>query len=253
MYCLSSEGKKPPVFAIYCDEVFTEKTLLKSEHPIYAFVWPGVDGKEFEFTTIDEVASAYMDQILDIQPKGPYYLVGYSFGGYVAHEIAILLRKKFGQKPIVALLDTGHPQVKFEKKDKFLRQKELHGYFHAVADYYFFRGFRFIKERYGKALRFIKKRLNLKFTGDEINQIIFQYALRTSFDYKPNYFDGEMIQFKTHESPVRDPDLGWGVSVKKVTTYPVKGNHKAVLNDRDNKLFISNKLYEYFNNSTNEI
>ncbi|KAK9731260.1 hypothetical protein K7432_018582 [Basidiobolus ranarum] len=47
------------------------------------------------------MASDYLDQIRSIQPKGPYYLLGWSFGGSVAHSIAILLQQ---QNEIVALL-----------------------------------------------------------------------------------------------------------------------------------------------------
>ena len=198
------------------------------------------------------MATAYLDQILDVQPNGPYYLVGFSFGGYVAYEIATMIQKKLGQKPVVALLDTGHPLVKFEKRDKFLRKKEINGYFSAVIDYYFLRGFRFISERYNKALRLIKKKLNIKYTADQINEMIFRFALNTGTDYRPNYFDGEVLEFKTYKNPIRDPDMGWRECVKKITTYPINGDHMDVLRDAENKLIISNKLYEYLNDHTNK-
>lgn len=38
--------------------------------------------------TLPEVAAAYLDQIKTVQPAGPYLLVGWSFGGVVAHEVA---------------------------------------------------------------------------------------------------------------------------------------------------------------------
>lgn len=247
MFCFSSLGSKPPVFAIYCDKVFSNNNVIKSEHPIYSFVWPGVDGKEFEFTTVEEVASAYLKQIRNAQPKEPYYLVGYSFGGYVAYEIAVMLQKKLGQKSVVVLLDTGHPQVKFTKRDKFLRKKEINGYFYAMMDFYFLRGFRFFSEKYHKAVRNIKKRLNYKFTGDEINEIIFRFAWNTGTKYSPEYFDGDVILFKTYENPVRDPDLGWRNSVKKITTFNIPGDHGGILREEEVQLYISEKLSEYFN------
>ena len=34
------------------------------------------------------MASYYADSIRDVQPRGPYILAGYSFGGVVAFEMA---------------------------------------------------------------------------------------------------------------------------------------------------------------------
>lgn len=38
-----------------------------------------------------KMAAHYLDQIQSVQLSGPYYLLGYSFGGYVAFEAACQL------------------------------------------------------------------------------------------------------------------------------------------------------------------
>ncbi|KAK9660912.1 hypothetical protein K7432_018218 [Basidiobolus ranarum] len=52
------------------------------------------------------MASDYLDQIRSIQPKGPYYLLGWSFGGSVAHSIAILLQQRNEKVALLALIDS---------------------------------------------------------------------------------------------------------------------------------------------------
>jgi len=44
--------------------------------------------------SVREMAKAYADSIQALQPEGPYNLVGWSFGGLVAHELAIELRRR---------------------------------------------------------------------------------------------------------------------------------------------------------------
>ena len=39
-------------------------------------------------TQVQEIAAGYIEEIRTVQPKGPYYLGGHSFGGLVAFEMA---------------------------------------------------------------------------------------------------------------------------------------------------------------------
>ncbi|GGN09199.1 hypothetical protein GCM10010109_18370 [Actinoplanes campanulatus] len=54
--------------------------------------------------TAEEMAADYLALIREIQPDGPYHLVGYSLGGTVAHLMATELRRA-GQDVRLALLD----------------------------------------------------------------------------------------------------------------------------------------------------
>ncbi|MGW6727442.1 thioesterase domain-containing protein [Nocardia sp. NPDC055029] len=55
--------------------------------------------------TIRDYAARYVAEIRRIAPHGPYQLLGWSAGGFVAHEIAVLLRAA-GDHVRVVLLDT---------------------------------------------------------------------------------------------------------------------------------------------------
>ncbi|KAJ3146079.1 hypothetical protein HDU86_000536 [Geranomyces michiganensis] len=60
------------------------------------------------FASIDEMAAHYITLVQEVQPKGPYYLVGYSFGGPVAVEMANLLIEKGEIVQHVLLLDPAY-------------------------------------------------------------------------------------------------------------------------------------------------
>ncbi|MEV5205519.1 amino acid adenylation domain-containing protein [Streptomyces sp. NPDC053720] len=55
---------------------------------------------------IEEMADGYVAQIRSVQPHGPYHLLGWSFGGLVAHAIAARLEEQGQQVALLALLDS---------------------------------------------------------------------------------------------------------------------------------------------------
>jgi amino acid adenylation domain-containing protein len=56
--------------------------------------------------TVEEVASHYIEEMLLVQPKGPYRLVGHSFGGLFAFEMAQQLKRRGEDVALLGLLDT---------------------------------------------------------------------------------------------------------------------------------------------------
>ncbi len=89
-------------------------SVLRYEHlarhfpanqPIYAIESRGLSGLPVDYS-VEEMARHYVAQILERQPRGPYYLAGHSFGGLVTYEIARLLTAQGATLGLVGLLDT---------------------------------------------------------------------------------------------------------------------------------------------------
>ena len=55
--------------------------------------------------SIREMAAHYADRIQAHHPTGPYHLLGWSFGGVVAHEVAVELQRRGGVVGRLILLD----------------------------------------------------------------------------------------------------------------------------------------------------
>ncbi|MFF2408064.1 amino acid adenylation domain-containing protein [Streptomyces sp. NPDC058092] len=55
--------------------------------------------------SLAEVAADHLEQIRSVQPTGPYHLLGWSYGGLVAHELAGQLRHEGAPVGLLALLD----------------------------------------------------------------------------------------------------------------------------------------------------
>ncbi|WP_159056538.1 non-ribosomal peptide synthetase, partial [Streptomyces yokosukanensis] len=80
--------------------------IASSEHSVYALQARGLDGKDALPDSIQEMAADYVRQIRAVQESGPYHLMGWSFGGVVAHEMSVQLRAQGEQVETLALLDS---------------------------------------------------------------------------------------------------------------------------------------------------
>ncbi len=69
--------------------------------PIIGIQQAGTD----EPRSIDEMAATYADRIQAAQPSGPYHLLGWSFGGVVAHAVAVELQRRGAAVARLVLLD----------------------------------------------------------------------------------------------------------------------------------------------------
>ncbi|ETS74724.1 hypothetical protein PFICI_13208 [Pestalotiopsis fici W106-1] len=66
--------------------VFLNISRYFSDREVYALRAPGFNAGEKMFDSIDEMTNVYMNAIRQNQPKGPYILIGYSFGSMIAFE-----------------------------------------------------------------------------------------------------------------------------------------------------------------------
>ncbi|MGC2743259.1 MAG: alpha/beta fold hydrolase, partial [Candidatus Angelobacter sp.] len=82
---------------------------LAAQRPLYALQSPGLADESGLPERLEDVAEKYLAVIRRIQPKGPYHLLGWSFGGIVAHHIACLLQRQKQDVNMLALLDAYPP------------------------------------------------------------------------------------------------------------------------------------------------
>lgn len=79
---------------------------LDTGRPIYSLRARGLDGLQAPHESIEDMAADYAAEIVAAQPQGPYHIVGYSFGGLVAYEIARELTRQGREIALVGLIDT---------------------------------------------------------------------------------------------------------------------------------------------------
>jgi len=78
---------------------------MRGEMPIFGLRPPGADGERLPLASVEELATHYVREIREVQPRGPYLLGGYCFAGLVAYEIGCQLTEQGQEVSMLALID----------------------------------------------------------------------------------------------------------------------------------------------------
>lgn len=92
---LATEGSKQPLFLLHpgAGEFLCWMGMLKylPDRPIYALRAKGLHPGEGTFDGLPDLLQCYYTAIRRTQPKGPYAMLGYCFGGLLCFELAKML------------------------------------------------------------------------------------------------------------------------------------------------------------------
>jgi thioesterase domain-containing protein len=116
---LKASGSLPPLLCIHPagGDVLCYRDLaqaLDGERPVYGLQAHGVAPGETPLAHMEEIAERSLTVLRAAFPSGPYHLLGWSFGGLVAYEIARRLTAAGEEVALLAVLDAG-PKPKQEE------------------------------------------------------------------------------------------------------------------------------------------
>jgi amino acid adenylation domain-containing protein len=243
---IQPNGSKPPLFCIHPigGEIFCYRDLalhLGSEQPMYGLQPQGLDGIQTPYTRIEDMASHYIQEIQTIQPSGPYFLAGYSFGGAVAFEMAQQLRKQGQKVAFLAILDTCRPG--YSKRASALKRVFLHLKYILQGEPTYLlsklAGWRewgtshLIKDKYKRHLGFVHG-----ISPEKHLKVIEANGLAAS-KYSFQAYPGSITLLRTEDKnkePVvgieYDPQFGWGDLVTgELEIHYVPGSHLSFLKE----------------------
>jgi len=192
---------------------------LAPDQPMYGLQAQGLDGKQPRLNRVEDMAAHYLKEIRAVQPEGPYFLGGLSFGGTVAFEMAQQLRAQGQQVGLLFLFDT-FPKG-YESKVVLLRKL-----WHMPRNEQFEYIGRKIS-RYQLQKRIYRHFLPraLKDVREAINQAGMQYEMRR--------YPGPVTLFCASEKSlrgVRDPYAGWqSLAAGGLEVYEIPGGHVSIL------------------------
>lgn len=84
-------------------------THLGCDQPFYGLQALGLDGDTEPVARVEDIAANYIKAIQTIQPTGPYFIGGHSFGGKVAFEMSQQLQQQGSKVALLAILDIPAP------------------------------------------------------------------------------------------------------------------------------------------------
>jgi len=111
---MKSTGTRPPFFCVHAmlGSVFPFHklaALMEKDQPFYGIQSTSMDKSKPSSKSIEEMATEYICAIKEIQGKGPYYISGYSFGGWIAYEMAKQLLDSGEKINLLAMFGTIAP------------------------------------------------------------------------------------------------------------------------------------------------
>ena len=131
---MRASGIYPPLFCVsgIHGNVLVYSDLAKhlgTSQPFYGLQSKGLDGIQSPHTSIEEMATYYIEAMRTVQPEGPYFLGGFSLGSKVVWEMAQQLHQQGQKVALLALFDgkpmpTNMPRQPFRKRI-FLHYKSL--------------------------------------------------------------------------------------------------------------------------------
>ena len=224
---LQAEGSAPPLFFVHGlgGTVLRFHELarrLRPDQPFYGIQAPGLNGKEAFLRSVDEMADYYLDQICGVQPEGPYFLGGYSFGGLVALEMARRLVESGQVVGLLALVDTypGAPKSASSLMGRF---------FTLSAE----QKIAYVKKRVTRYRKGIKRRVDLLSMPRPLKNVRDACA-EAERNYSPRLYPGKIVLFRASEKALRgldDPQGGWGQYAMGLEIREIDADHGNILNE----------------------
>ncbi|MBK9968986.1 MAG: alpha/beta fold hydrolase [Holophagales bacterium] len=79
---------------------------LGVDRALHVLQFPGLDGKTPPLESVEELAEELLRRMRRVQPVGPYFLLGHSFGGMVAWQMARRLHEEGERVPLLLFCDS---------------------------------------------------------------------------------------------------------------------------------------------------
>ena len=113
---IKPSGSRTPFFCVHAvgGNVLSLRDLahkLSTSRPFYALQSQGLNGKDQIPSSVQEMATYYLDEIRTVQENGPYLLGGQSSGGIIAFEMAKILHDRGEKVNLLAMIDSYPPPI----------------------------------------------------------------------------------------------------------------------------------------------
>jgi len=232
---------RTPVFCVHGSRgnVLGFKSLsdrLAADRPFYGLQARGVDGILEPDETIPAMAERYLAAIRSVQPKGPYFLAGYSGGGVIAYEIAQRLRRANETLGAIIMIDTLEPSqmrtpVSMLDRLRCLPRLKLRRVLKAPINVWTYHLVPKLERLIG-----VKRKAAPMTTLEIAAQAVDAAYHRSQRAYVTEPYEGEIVLVRADDARtpfVRSgPSFGWGKFVRgRVSTLDVSADHFTVFEE----------------------
>jgi amino acid adenylation domain-containing protein len=252
---LRAGGEKPPLYfaaPVGGNVLSYHDLLLHLPHnlPCFGLQAVGLDGVQLPQRNINTIIDNYLQEVLSFQPEGPYYLLGSSFGGIVAYEMAQKLHDLGKSVALVVMFDAYGPNYPRRKPGvsrlrrrfyKVMRRIDTHLgnlaatnwrgrilYFRLKGQKLYNRFQRWLSQRFDQIMHPLPLELR------KIRSAHMGVAKKKNRRKRElRRFGGRLVLFRAAKQPLGiypDPTLGWSkVAGDDIEIYEIPGHHTSII------------------------
>jgi len=250
---IQPNGSKPPLFCIHVlgrGLKFYRPLAnhLGLEQPLYGLAAQIMDKKYAPPNRVEDLAAHYIKEMRILQPDGPYFLAGVSFGGSVAFEMAQQLVAQGQKVALLALLDTHTSEALKQISSRELLSAHWSNFLQLGPTYVLKKAKDNVKgkiQSFNDKLNHSLNEIGCKFyigigrpLPNHLQDFTFQQEnIQASRNYVPQVYPGQVALFRSTDqiigvSSYADPLLGWGeLAAGGLEFHEVPGTHLGMLQE----------------------
>ncbi len=241
MMPLNTEGQLTPFFLLHGGSFFELSEYLGNSRPLYSFLFIGSGTEEKRYKRLEDFASDYQKQLINIRPNGPYLFGGMSMGGHLAFQIAIELQEKGEDVPFLVMVDSALPFYEPPIYYKQWHKRFFHKVYNWLKDIYCDSYTLMDKIKYD----FLKSNF-LELPIGERTQYIVRLYEQLIRKYKPKTeFKGKILLFRASGTEYNSEYLGWDSVCNNVTVVNYNGSHGSMFSDVETIELIKSNISEW--------
>jgi amino acid adenylation domain-containing protein len=244
---IQPDGERQPLFCVSTPNVnaLGYRSLaryLGRDQPAYGLQaqYPEDLQGEHSHAAVDVLAGDYLQAMREVQPQGPYQLIGFCRGAQIAHEMARRLHQEGQTVALLGVLDTWvlentynkllYVDYYYRRIKTLLRQwrkkpRKVIGYETHVP--------REISTERAPAASFLLKPAS---ENEELKNPMREVYF-PGHNFVPRIYPGKITVFRVRHQPlnrIRDLRLGWGkLAAGGVDIHAIPGTHHTVLSEPD--------------------
>jgi thioesterase domain-containing protein/non-ribosomal peptide synthetase component F/acyl carrier protein len=210
---------------------------LGPERPVYGIEAQSLHPDATPLMKLEDLATYYVSEVRKVQPAGPYNFLGYSYGGFVAYEMARQLQTVGEKVSLVGMLDTPVWRHAVQEESRPLRK--LGRQLLAVWSPFLYRLRPLTPMEIFDATK--SSILRTFYTFATASTMVIPPKLRSVYhinsfaavNYVPKRYDGQVTILRA--SREKGPrDLGWGrFTSQPARIFEIPGAHLQVLSNEN--------------------
>jgi thioesterase domain-containing protein len=236
-------GSLPPLFMVHgvggnVLGFYSLAKCLNADQPVYGIQAQSLLPDREALLGLEQMAAQYVADMREVFPRGPFNLLGFSFGGLVAYEIAQQLKAVGLEVGLLGMLDTRQPEL--------MRGVQTRGPLHRRIVWRMRLLYLRTHRRNGR-LRYLWRRL-----GERMQRANYMYAATkgqgkvasavrnvreinyvAGVSYTVRPYPGKVTLFRAEHDPNEQPlppDLSWGqYALGGVEIKELPGDHGRIL------------------------